>query len=126
MNKMLLSVAAITALLQSAALATEISLQIEIAATGDFQRHIMTYDCATETPLTVTYINAAPNFLAVVPVPEEDEELIFASVVSASGASYASGRWLWSTKGTEASLQDSTLGDEAEPVLSCSELSNAP
>lgn len=120
-------VAAIAVMLMpAAASAAQTSLQIELNPARDFERHVMTYDCATETPITVTYINAAPNFLALVPIAEEPEELLFASVVAASGVRYVSGKWAWSTRGSEASLHDTTLGEEAEAVLTCSELVNTP
>ena len=109
-----------------AAQAATASLQIELATQSDFERHVIVYDCAAEAPLAVTYINAAPNFLALVPIAEEPEPLVFASVVAASGVRYASGRWVWWSKGADASLYDTTLGDDAEPVLTCSELNNTP
>ncbi|WEK05327.1 MAG: MliC family protein [Candidatus Devosia phytovorans] len=125
MSRILLAVAA-SLLLASAASAAQTSVQITLAAGSDFQRHVMTYDCGAETPLTVTYINAAPNFLALVPLADEPEELLFSSILSASGARYASGKWQWWTQGSEASLFDTTLGEDAEPVLTCSEAVNTP
>lgn len=121
--------AALAALLLSAlpaANAAEVSLQLQINTSRDFQRQTMSYDCAAESPLTVTYLNAAPNFLAVVPVADEAEDLIFVSVMSASGARYASGKWVWWTKGAEASLYDTTLGEDADPILTCSEATDTP
>ena len=115
-----------TALLATAAHSAEASIQIELGATSDFDRRVMVYDCATEQPLSVTYINAAPNFLALVPIAEEPEPLVFAAVISASGVRYASGQWIWWTKGVDASLYDITLGEDAEPVLTCSEMNNTP
>lgn len=125
MSRILLA-AVTTALLTTSVNAAQTTLQLQLSSDRDFQRHVMTYDCAAETPLAVTYINAAPNFLALVPVEGEAEELVFASVMSASGARYASGKWIWSTKGAEASLLDTTLGEDAEPVLTCSELVDTP
>jgi membrane-bound inhibitor of C-type lysozyme len=113
-------------LLPNTAIAAQTSLQIELNAARDFERHVMTYDCATETPVTVTYINAAPNFLALVPVAEEPEELVFASVVAGSGVRYVSGKWAWWTRGSDASLYDTTLGENADAVLTCSEFINTP
>ena len=113
-------------LLPNTAIAAQTSLQIELNTARDFERHVITYDCATETPVTVTYINAAPNFLALVPVAEEPEELVFASVVAASGVRYVSGKWAWWTRGSDASLYDTTLGEDAEAVLTCSEFINTP
>ena len=120
-------VAAIAALLlPGAAGAAQTSLQIELNAGRDFERHVMTYDCDTETPITVTYINAAPNFLALVPIADKPEELVFASVIAASGVRYVSGKWAWWTRGSEASLYDTTLGEDADAVLTCSEFIDTP
>lgn len=117
---------ATTLLIPVSASAVETSVQIELSTETDFERRVMVYDCAAGEPLTVTYINAAPNFLALLPVPEEPDPLVFASVISASGARYAAGHWIWWTKGVDASLYDVTLGEDAEPVLTCSELNNTP
>nr|WP_314258489.1 MliC family protein [uncultured Devosia sp.] len=126
MSRIIPAAIAATLLLCSAASAAQTTLQLQLSSDRDFQRHVMTYDCGAETPLAVTYINAAPNFLALVPVAEEPEELVFASILSASGARYASGKWQWWTQGSEASLFDTTLGDDAEAVLTCSEAVNTP
>lgn len=109
-----------------AAQAAQVSLQLELSAGADFQRHVTIYDCGTAEPVTVSYINAAPNFLALVPVEGETEELVFAATLAASGVRYASGQWVWWTKGVDASLYDITLGEDAEPVLTCAELNNTP
>lgn len=126
MTRAILVAAIATILLPGAAGAAQTSLQIELNAGRDFERHVMTYDCGTETPITVSYINAAPNFLALVPIAEEPEELVFASVIAASGVRYVSGKWVWWTRGAEASLYDTTLGEDAEAVLTCSEFNNTP
>jgi membrane-bound inhibitor of C-type lysozyme len=108
------------------ALALETSLQLQLSADQDFERRTVSYDCGAEAPLLVTYLNAAPNFLAVVPIEGETQPLVFAAVLSASGARYASGHWIWHTKGPDANLFDAAEGDAAEPVLSCSEVNNTP
>lgn len=110
----------------AAALAAETTIHIELGAQSDFERRVMQYSCSAGEPFSVTYINAAPNFLAVVPVEGEPEPLVFAAVVAASGARYAASHWAWWTKGTEASLYDVTLGEDAEPVLTCSEMIDTP
>ncbi|UXN75473.1 MliC family protein [Devosia sp. A8/3-2] len=66
------------------------------------------------------------QFPALVNVPEETEKLVFASTVSASGVRYVSGQWARLTQGAEASLHDTTLGEDAPAVSTCSEASNAP
>lgn len=106
--------------------AAQSSLQIELTTAGDFERRVIAYDCAAEAPVVVNYINAAPNFLALVPVAEEPEPLLFASVIAGSGVRYVSGQWVWWSKGGEASLYDATLGEDAEPVLACTEIINTP
>lgn len=44
-------------------------------------------------PFTVEYVNAGENRIAVLPV--HGKPLIFANVISASGARYAAGRYIW-------------------------------
>lgn len=106
--------------------AAEATLQIELGSAGDFQRQVVRYDCAGGEQFDVTYINAAPNFLALVPVAGESEPLIFVAVMAASGVRYAAGHWLWWTQQSDASLYDVTLGEDAEPVLTCAEINNTP
>lgn len=109
-----------------AAHAAEATLQIELGTQGDFERRAMTYECNDGSSVTATYINAAPNFLAILPVVDEPEPLVFTSVVAGSGVRYVSGIWEWWTKGADAALHDVTLGQDAEPVLTCSEVNNTP
>jgi len=113
--------------LNAGAGATETALHLTLTTqSGDFDQRVMRYDCGAETPLAVTYINAAPNFLALVPIADEPEPLLFAAVLSASGVRYAAGKWVWWTKGAEASLYDQTLAEDADPVLTCSEVNDIP
>ncbi|WP_332686485.1 MliC family protein [Devosia sp.] len=122
----IVTVVAALLLLSVPAGAAQSSLQIELGTGGDFERRMVTYDCAAEAPLVVTYLNAAPNFLALVPVAGEVEELVFAAVISASGVRYAAGQWIWWSQGVDASLYDATLGEDAEAVLTCTEINNTP
>jgi membrane-bound inhibitor of C-type lysozyme len=125
-TRLLASTLAALALTTAASHGVESTLQLQLSADGDFERRTIQYDCGNDTLVAATYINAAPNFLALVTVPEETQPLVFASVVSASGARYASGTWVWWTQGPDASLYDATLGEDAEPVLTCAEISNTP
>ncbi len=108
------------------AFAVETSLTIYLGGDGlkDFERRVMSYDCEMGEPFSVTYINAAPNFLALVPL--ENDRLIFSSVLSASGAKYVTGHWVWWTKGAEARLYDLAGGEDAAPVNTCTEINNTP
>ena len=74
------------------------------------------YDCAGKA-VAVEYLNVEPDHLAIVPV--EGSKRIFVLVMSGSGARYASGRYIWWSKGTEASLYDETKGPDASPILTC-------
>src|SRR5665213_1245006 len=44
-------------------------------------------------PFTVEYLNAGENHLAVLPI--HGQALVFANVISGSGARYAAGRYIW-------------------------------
>jgi len=101
------------------------SVTISLGTTGDFERKTVKYGCqGQDAQLSVDYINAAPNYLALVPVDEGT--LVFTTVLAASGARYASGKYVWSTKGTDASLYDLTAGANAKPILTCSEVNETP
>lgn len=60
------------------------------------------------------YINAADVALAVLSI--EDEFVVASNVLSASGARYAGGRFIWWTKGDAADLYDLTKGEDAPPL----------
>jgi membrane-bound inhibitor of C-type lysozyme len=85
---------------------------------GPNMRTTAHYDCAGKA-VEVEYINVEPDHLAIVPV--EGRKRIFALVLSGSGARYASGRYIWWSKGKEASLHDRMKGADAPPILTCRE-----
>lgn len=93
-------------------------------AMKDFQRRVVLYNCDVGEPFHVDYIDAAPNFIALLPV--EQAELIFSSVQSDTGARYVASHWVWWTKGAEARLYDLNNGADAAPVNTCSEVINTP
>ena len=77
----------------------------------------VTYDCGDGVSLPVSYVNADPNFLALVPI--DGASVVFASAISASGARYTSGKYEWWTKGDDAFLRDLTADEGEKPVLEC-------
>lgn len=99
-------------------------LTLSLDSAGDIERRTVAYQCDNEQTLSVQYLNAAPNFLALVPV--EGESLIFASVLSASGARYVSGPYEWWSHQGEATLRDLMGDEDAAPLATCSEVSNTP
>jgi membrane-bound inhibitor of C-type lysozyme len=102
-----------------------VDLNVGINLNGDVQIVTAVYGCGEGTePLTVKYINAAPNFFAIVPI--EGEDVVLVNVISASGAKYVAGVWEWWNKGADASLHNVTEGLDAAPVLTCSENVETP
>lgn len=118
----ILSLALAATLVASPTLATEFSLNLSL--TGDMQTITANYDCGTETPLTVTYLNAEPNFLALIPVDGKD--IVFVNTLAASGAKYEAGKYIWWNKGADATLTDLTEGLDAAPVRTCHERIETP
>ena len=115
---------ALSIALASPALAA-VDLNVGINLSGDVQIVTTLYGCGDAQPeLTVRYINAQPNFFAIIPI--EGEDVVFVNVISASGAKYVSGVWEWWNKGADASLHNVTEGLDAAPVLSCAENVQTP
>lgn len=102
----------------------DVSIGIGLTITGDAEIKNATYDCGDAGKLAVQYVNASPNFLAVVPV--KDQKLLFVNTISASGAKYESGQYIWWNKGADATLSDITEGLDAAPVMTCSEENDTP
>jgi membrane-bound inhibitor of C-type lysozyme len=101
------------------------AVTISLGTTGDFDRKSVAYSCdGVDEPLTVEFINAPPNYLALVPI--DGTVLVFNTVLSASGAKYAAGKYVLLTKGSDASLYDLTEGPSAKPVLSCTSVDQTP
>jgi len=92
---------------------------VELHSKTKIERLQVSYTCGSTGKLPVTYINADPNFLALVPVPNQPQPLVFTSIISGSGTRYAAGKYVWWSKGNSASLYDTTLGDNAPPTMTC-------
>ena len=102
----------------------DVSLSGGVTLSGDAEIKNTTYDCGDAGKLAVQYVNAAPNFLAVIPIKEQS--LVFVNTISASGAKYESGQYVWWNKGSDATLSDITEGLDAAPVMTCGEENNTP
>jgi membrane-bound inhibitor of C-type lysozyme len=89
-------------------------LSVPLALGRDGSVNAVRYRCGDGTDLTVQYINAGANSLAMIPL--KGETLIFVSVVSQSGVRYVSGASEWYIKDTEATLSG-TLSDA--PSVTC-------
>jgi membrane-bound inhibitor of C-type lysozyme len=105
------------------AAAVETSMQIVLELSGNAERNVVRYECEGVEPFAVEYVNAAPVFLAFVPVAGEN--LVFVNVIAASGARYVSGQYEWWTRGSEATLADVTAAEGTEPT-ECLEIVDTP
>lgn len=100
------------------------TLTLSIDSTGDIERKLVTYRCDTEETLSVQYVNAPPNFLAILPVDGENH--VFVTTLSGSGARYVSGPYEWWNKGNEGTLRDLMQDEDAAPIAQCTEVGNTP
>lgn len=100
------------------------AVTLTLDSTSDIERRIVTYQCDNEQVLAVQYVNAAPNFLAIVPVDGANQ--VFVTTISASGARYVSGPYEWWSHQGEATLRDLAQDEDAESLATCTEASNTP
>ena len=115
--------AAALAVLVSPALA-DAGVTLGLPLGGNTEIKTVQYTCQNHDPVTMQYINAEPNFLAVLPL--DGKSLVFVSVLAASGTKYASGQYVLFSKGPAITLQDTTEGLDAAPVLQCTADDLAP
>lgn len=101
----------------STAGATE--LKLAVPGSASVQEIKASYDCGAKGKLAATYVNSGPNSLALLPV--DGQTLVFVTILSGSGARYASGPWIWWTKGSTATLTDERKPN-ASPVMQCKEI----
>jgi membrane-bound inhibitor of C-type lysozyme len=100
------------------------SFMLGLSINGDAERKLVRYDCQDAVSFDVEYVNAAPNFLAFVPV--DGATYLMSSVIAASGARYAAGQYVWWSKGTDAELYDISQGEDAAAILTCAEHIQTP
>jgi membrane-bound inhibitor of C-type lysozyme len=100
----------------------DVSAQVVLNLSGDFEQHVIRYECEGLDPFDVTFINASPNFLAILPIG--GRKLVFVNVMAASGARYASGQFEFWTKGSTATLDD--LQASPRTPLQCNEVNDTP
>lgn len=79
----------------------------------------VSYVCVGAGTLRVQYLSAEGISLALLPV--DGRPLVFANVLAASGARYAAGAYVWWEQGQSASLYDIRQGENAAPVMTCTQ-----
>ena len=115
----------LTAVLLASAPARAAGIAITLTLPDPGQWQAASYTCeGSEDRFEVDYINAAPNFLAIVPI--EGKSLIFASTLSGSGVRYVADHFEWWTKGADAFLRDLQADPDAPPLLTCIEARDIP
>jgi membrane-bound inhibitor of C-type lysozyme len=101
MNALLMRVVAGVAVLSCGAVARASDLTIHLNGTEAISRNTVKYKCDAQGSkmglpaevFSVEYLNGAGNSLAIVPVA--GHSLIFANVMSGSGARYAALQYIW-------------------------------
>lgn len=109
----ILTFAVTLGLLPAVAFADTFTLELP----GKAERSTVTYSCEGVPPVTVEYINAGANSLAI--VNDGNETMVMVGVLSGSGARYAGQQYIWWTKGDAADFYDLTKGEDAAPDFSC-------
>jgi membrane-bound inhibitor of C-type lysozyme len=74
------------------------------------------YTCDGGKTITARYLNAR-NGQSFALLRIKGKTLLFVNTLSASGARYAAGRYVWWTKGPGATLYDEMAGENAPPML---------
>lgn len=99
----------------------DVSAQIVLQLQGNFERNTIQYQCEGLDPFSVDFINADPNYLAIIPVGPR--KMVFVNVMTASGAKYVAGQFEFWTKGSEATLSDLQATPQS---VSCTEVNQTP
>jgi membrane-bound inhibitor of C-type lysozyme len=110
----------LAALSCSTALAGATDLTIHLGGSQPVSRKTVRYQCDAKaaaiglpaTAFPVEYINGAGNSLAVVPI--HGYSLIFANVMSGSGARYAAGQYIWWEAGGAVTLYSDSMAGKAQ------------
>lgn len=93
--------------------AADIVIAVPDGIAIDDSTHI--YDCPGGQ-VSVRYINAGTVSLAV--FEWDGDQIVASNVVSASGARYAGGRYVWWSKGEEATLED-LMAESDDALINC-------
>jgi len=100
------------------------AITLTLSTGGNAEQRATPYTCEETDGFTVHYINAEPNFLALVPI--DGRTMVFTAVMSGSGARYVAGEYEWWTQGPDATLRNLADGQDAPALATCAEFSNTP
>jgi membrane-bound inhibitor of C-type lysozyme len=110
----------LAALSCSTALAGATDVTIHLSGSQPVSRKTVQYQCDAKAAaiglsaaaFPVEYINGGGNSLAVVPI--HGNSLIFANVMSGSGARYAAGQYIWWEAGGSVTLYSDSLAGKSQ------------
>ncbi|WP_341749147.1 MliC family protein [Candidatus Tisiphia endosymbiont of Sialis lutaria] len=77
-----------------------------IPGNGNLQVENVNYSCIDGRKINIQYLNKGANTLAIIPIAEENQILIFTGRVSASGVLYGANQYEWHTKNKTAILRN--------------------
>jgi membrane-bound inhibitor of C-type lysozyme len=121
--KSLMNASVLLGALALAAVASATDMTIHLKGNQSISRQTIKYECDAQAEkmglpagtFSVEYLNGAGNSLAVVPV--NGNSLIFANVVSASGARYAAGQYIWwDAAGRSTTFSSDSLAGKVQSV----------
>ncbi|CAK02611.1 MliC family protein [Bartonella tribocorum] len=98
------------------------SLVIEVPDDPEPTTEVATYQCDTDTGkehVEVTYLNAGN--ISLVDFKWQGKRILASRSISASGAKYMGGPYIWWTKGNEAMLSDLINDPEEKNLIQCVE-----
>ncbi len=105
----------------------DVTFSTGLTVTGDAEIKTVKYDCEHHDPITVQYLNAAPNFLALVPVER------WSATAGLRQCHLRLGREICRRANTSGGPRamtrrshDVTEGLDAAPVLTCTEEVDTP
>ena len=107
----------VAAFVAASAAARADPLTIDLPGAAVAERNEAAYSCDGDRKVSVEYVNAGANAIAIVDLG--DETVLMVNVLSGSGARYAGQHYVWWTKGDSADFYDLTRGEDAPPVFSC-------
>lgn len=105
----------VTALLALGALHA-MAAPLDLAGIHIATRARVHYTCDGARKITATYLNAR-NGQSFALLRVKGRAMLFVNVLSASGARYVAGHYVWWTKGPGATMYDEMAGENAPPIL---------
>lgn len=95
------------------------AVEVTIDLPGEVDEMTIDYACEGGQPMTVRYVNGDATSLAI--FDWQGQRYVASAAISGSGVRYVADRFVWWTRGEEATLFDELAGADADPLASCAE-----